>query len=57
MDDIASERPVTKAVPDVIDQLLVVIDEGGYQQGTGGIAVRTGHGHPGWASLTRLYQE
>lgn len=30
LDDIAGERPVTETVPDMIDQLLVMIDEGSH---------------------------
>ncbi len=43
LDDIACECAIAEAMPDVIDELLVVLDECGDQRGVGGIAGQACH--------------
>lgn len=43
LDDVARECAIAKAMPDVIDKFLVVLDERSDQRRVGGVAVRASH--------------
>lgn len=43
LDDVAGKCTIAEAMPDVVDELLVVFDECSDQRGVGGVAVQACH--------------